>query len=142
MTHEPEARYLALLDRSSDGGWGVAFPDLDNVVAMGATRADALANAAEALRETAELTEARGGRLPAPRSLGALMLDEAARQEIAAAEESLFMPLIRSAGRSVRVNLSIDVGVLAALDGTAERLGTTRSGLVELLARRRLAELG
>jgi metal-responsive CopG/Arc/MetJ family transcriptional regulator len=38
------------------------------------------------------------------------------------------------------VNISIDAPLLAIIDATAERVNMTRSGLVEALARRHLAE--
>ncbi len=46
----------------------------------------------------------------------------------------------REAPRPVRVNISIDAPLLAIIDATAERVNMTRSGLVEALARRHLAE--
>ena len=48
------------------------------------------------------------------------------------------MPLIRETANSVKANLSINAGVLAALDVEAARRGVTRSALVEAIARRLL----
>jgi hypothetical protein len=42
----------------------------------------------------------------------------------------------------VKANLSLDSGVLAAIDATARRLGVTRSAMVELLAKRGLPAFG
>jgi hypothetical protein len=52
------------------------------------------------------------------------------------------VPLIRDLGRPVKANLSLDSGVLAAIDATARRLGVTRSAMVELLAKRGLPAFG
>jgi len=51
------------------------------------------------------------------------------------------VPLVREVGRPVKANLSLDAGVLAAIDSTAERLRVTRSGLVEMLAKDGLGRL-
>lgn len=42
----------------------------------------------------------------------------------------------------MKANLSLDSGVLAAIDATASRLGVTRSALVEMLAKQGLPALG
>ena len=51
------------------------------------------------------------------------------------------VPLVRSTGKPVKANLSIDAGVLAALDDEAVRRKLTRSALVELLAREMLVRM-
>ena len=48
-------------------------------------------------------------------------------------------PLLRQSARSVKANLSINAGVLAAIDAEAARLGVSRSALVETMARRALS---
>jgi len=50
-------------------------------------------------------------------------------------------PLIRETGRPAKANLSIDAGVLAAIDAEAARQKLTRSAFVELMAKRFLPEL-
>ena len=49
---ERKIRYSALIDGES-GAYGVSFPDLPGIVAMGYTRDEAVRNAAEALRDCA-----------------------------------------------------------------------------------------
>jgi hypothetical protein len=51
------------------------------------------------------------------------------------------VPLVRETGKPVKANLSIDSGVLAALDEEAERRKLTRSAFVEMIARRMLTEM-
>jgi hypothetical protein len=51
------------------------------------------------------------------------------------------VPLIRETGRPIKANLSIDSGVLAAIDEAAERRKLTRSGLIELMAKTALPDL-
>ncbi len=51
------------------------------------------------------------------------------------------VPLVRETGKPVKANLSIDSGVLAALDEEAQRRKLTRSAFVELLARTTLSKV-
>jgi hypothetical protein len=51
------------------------------------------------------------------------------------------VPLVRETGASVKANLSINAGVLAAIDMEASRRGLTRSALVEVMARHALASM-
>jgi hypothetical protein len=51
------------------------------------------------------------------------------------------IPLVRETGRPVKANLSIDAGILAAIDEQAERRKLTRSAFVELLARQVLPKM-
>ena len=58
-------RYPALIDGET-GAYGVTFPDLPGIVAMGATLDEALLNAEEALCDYATETEKDGRPLVAP----------------------------------------------------------------------------
>lgn len=51
------------------------------------------------------------------------------------------VPLVRETGKPIKANLSIDSGVLAALDEEAARRRLTRSAFVELLARTMLTKV-
>ena len=54
------SHYPAFVDGEA-GAYGVTFPDLPGIVAMGETVEDALANAEEALRDYVTETERDGG---------------------------------------------------------------------------------
>lgn len=133
-------RYTVLID-GEPGGFGVVFPDLPGCAAMGTTIEEAIANAGEALRDWTQGVEARSGRSPAPRTPDALRADPEVAQALADGSVMASVVLVREAGRPVRANLSLDAGVLAAIDAAAKRLGLTRSATVELLAQRALPEL-
>ena len=68
------ASYFALIDGKT-GAYGVWFPDLPGCTAMGATIDEAVANAADAMRDWAEVTLAKGDAIPEPRALEALLSD-------------------------------------------------------------------
>jgi len=134
------ARYIALIDGKS-GAYGVVFPDLPGCTAMGRTMDDALANAAEALRDWAEVIEEGGAKMPRPRALELLKRDPDVKSALKDGAGLATVPLVRETGKPVKANLSIDSGVLAALDEEAQRRKLTRSALVELLARETLTKV-
>ena len=61
-------RYPALID-GEKGAYGVTFPDLPGIVAMGETVDEALANAEEALRDYAIEAEVDGAEIVSPSPL-------------------------------------------------------------------------
>lgn len=133
------ARYVALVDRSSEGAYGVAFPDAPGAAAMGDTIEEALANAAEALAEWAGDELARGRPLPGPRAFEELLEDA----EIAAAIAKegavpTFVPLVLNSGQPTRANISLDAGLLNAIDEAAARNGLTRSAFLATAAREKI----
>jgi predicted RNase H-like HicB family nuclease len=134
------ARYIALVDGKA-GAYGVAFPDLPGCTAMGKTLEEALANAAESLRDWVELTEKNGDAVPPPRPLEALRSDAQVAQALRAGATLAALPLIRETGKPVKANLSIDSGILSAIDEAAARRKLTRSAFIEMMVRRMLPEL-
>lgn len=131
-------RYVGLID-GEPGAFGVVIPDCPGCVAMGDTLEEALDNAAEVLRDWTEAVEAQGGVAPTPRAANVIRAEAEADGTVAIYAS---VPLIRHLGRPVKANLSLDSGILAAIDATARRLGVTRSALVEMLAKRGLPALG
>lgn len=133
-------RYTVLID-GKPGGYGVVFPDLPGCAAMGDTVDEALANAAGALRDWSHVITAAGELVPEPRALDAIRADPEVMEALAEGSALASVALVREAGRPVRANMSLDAGVLAAIDAAADRLGITRSATVELLAHRALSAL-
>jgi len=133
-------RYFVLIDGEA-GSDGVTFPDLPGCAAMGKTSDGAIGNAGEALRDWVEVTEAPGEAIPSPRTREDLRRDPEVTAALAAGASLAGVPLVRETGRPVKANLSIDAGLLAAITEEAARRKLTRSALVELMARRLLADL-
>ena len=50
------------------------------------------------------------------------------------------VPLIRHSGKPVKANLSLDSGILGAIDAEAKRRKLTRSAFIEAVAREMLVE--
>ena len=132
-------RNTVLID-GERGGYGVVVPDLAGCTAMGDTIEAALANVAAAMRDWAEVIEEAGGAVLAPRDPETLRSDPEVRAALAAGALLASAPLIRETGRPAKANLSLDSGILAAIDEEAARRKLTRSGFVELMARHMLTE--
>ena len=126
------ARYPALID-GKKGAYGVTFPDVPGIVAMGKTVDQAMVNAEEALRDYAIEAVKDGEEIAPPSDLE--------RVETPAGQALVSVPLIRLSGRSVRTHMTLDEGVAAFIDGEARRRGMTRTAYVEWMARR-VAEMG
>ena len=52
------------------------------------------------------------------------------------------MPLVLDAGRPFKANLSLDAGLLEAIDAAAERRGLTRSAFLASAAREKVGSEG
>lgn len=132
--------YIGLIDGKA-GGYGVTFPDLPGCTAMGKTIDKAIANAADAMRDWVDATEKKGGMIPVPRALESVAKDPQASELLAEGALTIRLPLVRETGRPTKANLSIDAGVLAAIDEEAKRRKLTRSAFVELMARHALPDM-
>ena len=133
-------RYTALIDGES-GAYGVVFPDLPGCTAMGNTVEQAIANAAEAMRDWIDVNIESGGEVPQARPLEIVKTDADVVQALAEGASLACVPLVRQTGRPAKANLSIDAGILSAIDSEAARRKLTRSAFVELMAKHALPEL-
>ncbi len=127
----------AIIHRALDS-FGVSFPDLPGCVAQGSTEQEALANSADAVALHIEGLVTGGDIAPVPRSLDDLRADPEFADDFAGADALALVP-ITLPGRSVRINLTMDENLLAAIDRAAERSGATRSGFLADAARAKLS---
>jgi len=134
------ARYTALID-GEEGAYGVVFPDLPGCTAMGRTIEVALDHAAVALRDMAQWMAEDGEGLPSARPPEALRRDPDVAAALAEGATLASVPLVRATGRPAKANLSIDAGILAAIDEEAARRKLTRSAFIELLAKHALGAM-
>ncbi len=123
MTH-----YFGFLD-GKPGAYGIVFPDLPGCTAMGDTVEEARINAIEAI---ADWVLEMGGpeASPQPSSLDAVAGSAKGRRAIAEGASLITVPLLIESGRSVRANISMDQGILAAIDAAAAERGLTRSAFL------------
>jgi predicted RNase H-like HicB family nuclease len=128
------ARYPALID-GANGAYGVVFPDLPGIVAMGTTVEEAMLNAEAALQDAALEFERDGLALNAPSALEDV--------EVPAGSALSSILLVRAAPtrRSVRLNLTLDAAIADIIRLEAERRGMSRKRYVEWMTRR-VAQIG
>ncbi|MER9328123.1 type II toxin-antitoxin system HicB family antitoxin [Mesorhizobium sp. M0488] len=130
MTH-----YVGILDGIEDV-WGVRVPDLPGCHGGGASPEAAIADATSAVREWTEARLAK--HLPLPRSSTVAELLKQGVIDSASGESAVMIPVLIDSGRPVRANLSLDAGLLAAIDEEAGRRGLTRSAFIASAAREKI----
>lgn len=130
MTH-----YVGILDGAGDV-WGVRVPDLPGCHGGGTSPEEAIADATSAVREWAEARLPKHVSLPEARTVADLL--RLGEIDSAAGESAVMIPLLIDSGRPVRANLSLDAGLLAAIDAEASRRGLTRSAFIASAAREKI----
>jgi predicted RNase H-like HicB family nuclease len=133
------SRYVAILD-GKKGAYGVIIPDLPGRTAMGRTVDEALRSAAGAARAWAEVARADGVPLAPPHPIETLRNDPDVAEAIAEGAALAMVPLVLDTGRPARANLSLDAGLLAALDEAAAAKGLTRSAFVASAVREKIVD--
>jgi predicted RNase H-like HicB family nuclease len=121
-----------------DDGWDVIFPEFPGCVSQGRTSLEAIENGQEALAlhiegmvaEDQELPPSCGPDIPMPRWIVEL---EAGMRDPLCALLPMEVP-----GKSVRINITMDAGLVERLDAGARRDGTTRSGYLAQAVREKL----
>jgi predicted RNase H-like HicB family nuclease len=131
------ARYIAIVD-GKKGAYGVTFPDLPGCTSMGTTVDEALRNAVEAVRMWIEETIDQGGSIPEARSIENLRTDRDFRAEIAQGGIIATVPLLMDLARPARANISIDAGLLKAIDEAADAHNLTRSAYIASAVREKI----
>jgi len=120
--------FIALVHKEADSAWGVSFPDLPGCFSAADTLEDVLPNACEAL----ELWFEDAGDI-VPRSMEQVRAEVA--EDLAAGAFLLAVPRVTRNHQTVRVNLSIDRGILEAIDTAAAARKLTRSAFIAEAAR-------
>jgi predicted RNase H-like HicB family nuclease len=118
--------------------WGVRIPDFPGCHGGGATPEVAVSDATRALREFAAQMLADGETIPAPRSISEIQDELAAQGEPGGG--TVYVPLLLDRARAVRANISLDAGLLEAIDAEAKRRGLTRSAFLASAAIDKIAD--
>jgi predicted RNase H-like HicB family nuclease len=120
----------------------VVVPDLPGCTSGGETIDKALRNAVEAETLWVEDARADGEKIPKPRSAEKLLNDPDVGASLAQGGVLAYVPLVLDAARPVKANLSLDAGLLSAIDEAAERRGLTRSAFLASAAREKIESEG
>ena len=132
-------RYIAFIHKEPDSIYGVSFPDFPGCISAGDSLDEALQSASEALQGHVQMMEADGDAVPSPRSLDEITNDNSLADERESAVISV-VPLIRERGSTTRINVSLDLGLLEAIDDEVRLRKQTRSAFLASAARRELVE--
>jgi predicted RNase H-like HicB family nuclease len=134
--------YVAIAEKDPDSAFGIWFPDVEGCFSAGDTLAEAATNAAAALRQHAEALESAGRPVPPARTLDDVLRDDDVRASLAAGAMLLAVPLLCDAGRTVRINVSLDKGLVDQIDNAASARGLTRSAFLAQAAREKISGTG
>jgi predicted RNase H-like HicB family nuclease len=125
--------YPAIVRKEKNTAFGIDFPDFPGCVTAAADLATALAQAEEVLRFHADGMVEDGLDLPEPTPLEAVLESADARGGAV-----YMVHLVPPKGRAVRVNVTIDESLLAAIDRAATQSRMTRSGFLAQAVRETL----
>lgn len=132
--------YIALVHKEEGSSYGVSFPDFPGCISAGETWEEALQSGADALCAHAVFMLEEGERLPARRSVEQIQAAHQRGEEDWIEWDSAMValiPLLPPAGRSVRVNVTIDQRLLAEIDA----ISRNRSAFIAEAAREKLRSL-
>ncbi len=126
--------FIGVVHQEGQSAFGIHFPDVPGCFSAADDMQDLLANATEALSLHLE-DEA----IPDARPLDDVRSDEEVKEDLANGAFLLAVPHIQLSGRSSKANITMDAGLLNAIDQTAKQRGLTRSSFLADLARREIA---
>jgi predicted RNase H-like HicB family nuclease len=132
-------QYIAVVEKDPDSAFGVWFPDVEGCFSAGDTLEEASANAAAALRQHVEALESAGRAVPEARPMDDVLRDKDVRKAVSKGAPLLAIPLLSDAGRTVRINVSLDKGLVDQIDTAASKRGLTRSAFLAQAAREKIA---
>lgn len=118
--------YIAVVHKDKNSAYGISFPDLPGCFTAADTEAEIIPNALEAV----ELFLEPEHKLPEPSSIEAIKADPHVAADLAEGAYLIAIPYHFNAGRSVRVNVTLDKGLLQLIDAEAERRKMTRSAFL------------
>ena len=130
-------RFVSFIHRDPDSGYGISFPDFPGCVSVGDTVDEAVRNGCEALACHVEGLAETDEPVPGPRSIEDIRSDPELGGWLRGADIVL-VPLLLDRGSSKRVNISLDRGLLEAIDDEARQRRMTRSAFLASAARREL----
>lgn len=131
--------YLGIVEHEPASAYGIWFPDMPGCFPA-ADKFEGLPRvAAELLRQHVEALESNGQPVPAPRPIDDAMIDKEVRKAIRGGATTMLVPLLADAGRTVRINVTVERGLLDQIDEAAESRGLTRSAFLAQAAREKIA---
>lgn len=127
---------VVMLVHEEDGAYGASFPDFPGATTVAGDLDTLYRKAAEVLAFHVGGMVEDGNDIPVPRTLEALWRDPAFRAD----SEGALIGLVEAdlPGKAVRVNVTIEEGLLRRIDQAALASGESRSGFLAQAAKARL----
>lgn len=122
--------YFVLVHKDDDSAYGIQFPDIPGVFSAADEDTDIINKATEALSLYAEDSE-----LPTPSSYAQIVGRNDVQDALAEGGYLVQIPFLETDTTVVRVNFTIERGLLRAIDSTAKAYGMTRSSFLSTAAR-------
>lgn len=126
-------QFIGIVHKDEDSAFGIQFPDVPGCFSAADTLSELVPAASEALAlwfEDAAPVE--------PRSLDQIQDDPKVGALLEDGGVFVAIPLIQLTGRTVKANLTLDAGLLQAVDAAAKARGMTRSAFMADAARRQI----
>ena len=131
-------RFVGLI-HGGKSGYGISFPDFPGCISTARSIEAVVEKGAEALRFHIEGLIEDGEAIPPPSSVELLRANPEFAEDFADAVVVL-VPMLPPRARAVRLNVSLDEGLVSAIDRAAGKTGLTRSGYLAEAARRMLID--
>ncbi len=123
-------QYFAIVHKEKGSAFGVQFPDLPGCFSAADDMEFLIGNASEALSLWAE-----DAKMPTPRQIEKIIADRDIASELADGAFLISVPLTENDTRVVSANISLERGVLKAIDTAAKRRKLTRSAFLSQAAK-------
>ena len=128
-------RFYGILD-GKPGAYGIFIPDCPGCTAMGTSEDEVLINAIEALAEW--VGDQDKGYSPSPSAIETLKSLSEVQETLQEGASFIAVPLILEQERPVKANISLNKGLLDAIDDAANHLNLTRSAFLAAAAKEKL----
>jgi predicted RNase H-like HicB family nuclease len=130
--------YVAVVEKEAGSAFGVWFPDVEGCFSAGDTLDEAVANAAAALRQHVGSLESAGRQVSLARNVDTVLRDKDVKESLKSGALLFAVPLLADAGRTVRINVSLDKALVDQIDEAASVRGLTRSAFIAQAAREKI----
>ncbi|AQX30811.1 type II toxin-antitoxin system HicB family antitoxin [Bartonella schoenbuchensis] len=127
-------RFFALVHKDENSAFGVQFPDFKGLFSAADQEENLIANATEALQLYCEEMD----KLPTPLKFEEVIQKETVKIALSEGAFLIQVPFIENDSEVVRMNISIERGLLRAIDDCAQERGLTRSAFLATAARHEL----
>lgn len=118
--------YIALVHKDENSAYGMSFPDLPGCFSAADQHEDIISNSIEAL----ELYLEGRDEIPAASEISDITSIAKIKEELASGAYLLSVPYVHNTGKKERINITMDKGLLQAVDETAKQRGLNRSAFI------------